>query len=959
MQHPAHKPDKPKPAAAHLPRAADAAAAARLAADFAALGPAEQAFADTPEGAALLAALGGNAPYLADLALRDSAALLACMASGPEAHIAFLLEKLRDIPLETPSARLGSSLRQIKRRAALALAIADIGGVWPLERITGALSALAELSLRAAVRCLLRGLHDAGRITLPYPDEPERGCGFVALALGKLGAWELNYSSDIDLVLLYDPENPVYGPESATQMARLARDLTSLLAARDEDGYVFRVDLRLRPDPSATPPVVSLLTALTYYESHGRTWERAAFSKARPVAGDIVLGEQFLAAIRPFIWRKYLDFAAIHDIHEMKRQIDAQAAVAGLLGQDVKRGVGGIREIEFIVQTLELVWGGQDSGLRIPATLSALPALVRARHLPERAARELAADYRELRRVEHRLQMVADRQTHALPATDAALDAFMIFLNAPHFRKSFPALLARVHKHFLNFFDTDDDPEGQLDPGRSGAPPAPFTAHLHRLGFKDERHVAERLRDWASGRMPALRTPRAREILDGLVPPLLNALAAQPDPDKAFGHFDTLLGQQRAGVQLLSLFRRNPALLRRLATVLGAAPALAEHLAQDHYALEALLNPTASFTAPRPLLRRKLHDAADLEQATSITRQFVRREEFHLSVATLEGRMTADESGAWRSALAEAALSLLLPLVLAAHKKRYGTVRGARFAVVAMGKAGAGEMLAGSDLDLMMIYDHTPAAIAPTPWFVRLSHALTGVLTARGKEGPLYHIDMRLRPSGSHGPVAVSLAAFRRYHAAESWTWERLALTRARVLAATPGFAPVVRTAIHEALCRPEPEAKILADTAAMRDRLAEELPPHGVWDVKTMDGGMMEVMFIAQALQLVHGPAQPALFQANTKAAIAALAEAGRLGADHAAELTQADFLWRSIQGINRITGLADTVQDPPPVNLAALLRATDCADLSQLRAAMAETAAGVRQIFNRIIRGQGGAEP
>ena len=939
------------------PAAADAEAAARLLADFCAIGAAETKFAGTKEGAALLTSLGGNAPYLASLALRDSEALLACMAVGPAAHVATLLETLRALPASMPRAALGAALRRIKRRAALALAIADINGLWPLERITGALSELATLSVRAAVRHLLLELHEGGQIALPYPDEPERGCGFVALGLGKLGAFELNYSSDIDLVLLYDPDNAAYGPEASRQMARLARDLTTLLSARDEEGYVFRVDLRLRPDPSATPPAVALPTALTYYESQGRTWERAAFSKARPVAGDIALGEQFLAAIRPFIWRKYLDFAAIHDIHEMKRQIDAQNGAQGLLGADVKRGVGGIREIEFIVQTLELVWGGQDSALRIPATLTALPALARAGHLQERAARELAADYRELRRVEHRLQMVADRQTHALPATEAGLDDFAIFLGAPKFRKTFSLLLTRVHRHFRSFFDTPEEPRPAIDPGEEGPPPEVFAAHLHRLGFRGAQHIAERLRDWESGSMVALRTSRAREMLEGLLPHLLGALAAQPDPDKAFALFDTLLGQQRAGVQLLSLFRRNPALLHRLAAVLGAAPALAEHLAQDGQALEALLNPTARFTAPRPVLRRQLAEAQDLEQATAITRLFVRREEFHLSVATLEGRLDTDEAGRLRTALAESALSLLLPLVLAAHKNRYGAVRGARFAVVALGKAGAGEMLAGSDLDLMMLYDFSPAAIAPTPWFVRLSHAFTGALTARGREGPLYHIDMRLRPSGNAGPVAVSLSAFRQYHAQDSWTWERLALTRARVLAATPGFAPVVRAAIHEALCRPESPARILADTAAMRDRLEADMPPRGPWDVKTREGGMMEVMFIAQALQLIHGPAGSDLFQPHTKAALAALAAAGKLAEADAALLCQADGFWRAIQGINRIIGLPDRAEDPPPAMLAPLLRATDHIDILRLRAAMADTASEVRKIFDRMIRG-GGAE-
>jgi glutamate-ammonia-ligase adenylyltransferase len=937
-----------------FPKAADAGAATRLRVDFSELGEAQFAFAATEEGAALLHALGGNAPYLAGLALRDSEALLACMAAGPDAHVAKLLEGVRALPPDLPRRELSAAVRRAKRQAALAIAIADIGGLWPLETITRALSDLAEETLRAVVRHLLFTLHEAEQITLPHPDTPERGCGFTALALGKLGAHELNYSSDIDLVLLYDPDCPVYPEDAQGMMARMARDISTLLAVRDEEGYVFRVDLRLRPDPSATPPVVALPTALSYYESQGRTWERAAFSKARPIAGDIALGEHFLAAIRPFIWRKYLDFAAISDIHAMKRQIDAQTGGSGLLGLDVKRGRGGIREIEFIVQTLGLVWGGQDPALRIPATLIALPAMAKAGHLPETTARELAADYRVLRQVEHRLQMVDDRQTHALPTTPAGLEVIATFLDAPDFQRSFPKLLERVHEHFRSFFDTGaEDASQPLDPGTEGPPPPAFTARLRELGFTDTQHIAERLREWASGQLPALRAERARELLGGLMPHLLGTLGAQPEPDKAFAHFDTLLSRQRAGVQLLSLFTRHPALLQRVAAVLGAAPALAEQLAEDANALEALLNPSARFAAPKPVLRRQLAEAEDLEQAVAITRQFVRQEEFHLSVATLEGRIDVDEAGRLRTALAESALSLLLPRVLEAHKARYGRVKGARFAVVALGKAGAGEMLAGSDLDLMLIYDHAPMDIAPTPYFVRLSHAFTGALTAQGKEGSLYHVDMRLRPSGNHGPVAVSLEAFRRYHhLGESWTWERLALTRARVMATTPGFGPVVREAIDTALSRPQAAEAILADTAAMRDRLAAELPPRGMFDVKSLPGGMMEVVFIAQALQLIHGPKHKELFRPNTAAALRGLGQAGLLTEEDTATLLRADHFWRSIQGINRITGLSDRATNPLAAMLAPLLRATGTADFAELKLAMEQMSAQVQHCFNKIIR-------
>lgn len=944
MRHTLHNPP--------LPRASDLPAAQRLRANFAALGAAQAAFANSESGGALLDCLGGNSPYLADLACRESETLLACVNNGPQS--ATTLAALAALPPTISRSQLASALRQAKRQMALDIAIADLSGLWTLEQVTGALSDLAEATLRATLRYLLRELHDAGKITLPYPQDPEQGAGFVILALGKLGARELNYSSDIDLVLLYDPDAAPYQPESQVLMARLARDLTSLLSNRDADGYVFRVDLRLRPDPAATPPVVSLAAALTYYESHGRTWERAAFSKARLVAGDFALGQYFLSAIRPFIWRKYLDFTAVSDIREMKRQIDTHHASKTLLGFDVKLGRGGIREIEFIVQTLGLIWGGRDPALRIPATLEALPAMAKNGYLPERTATQLAASYRELRLVEHRLQMVADRQTHELPPTTEGLQHFCVFLDKPDFQKIFPQLLARVHKEFLEFFTTDGPPEQEADtlhPGRSGPPPAAFTVKLQALGFKDSKHIASRLREWSSGSIPALRSPRARELLTTILPHLLTQLSHLPEPDKAFAQFDTLLGRQRAGVQLLSLFAHNTALLKRLAAVLGAAPALSDYLAETPQALESLLSPQARFAAPRPLLRRLLSEADDLEQAIATTRHFVRQEEFHLSVAMLEGRLNVNEAGAIRSTLAQAALSQLLPLVLAAHKKKLGPVRGAKIAIIALGKAGAGEMLPGSDLDLMLIYDHAPMAIAPTSWFVRFSHSFVSALTSQGQGGALYQVDMRLRPSGGAGPVAVSRAAFEAYHTHKSWTWERLALTRARVMAATPGFAQTVQTAIRQAICRSQTDAEILADTAAMQARLMAEVKPLGPLDIRTIPGGMMEIGFIAQALQLIHGPHDHHLFQPNTATALQGLANAGHLPQNMANILVRADFLWRTIQGVNRITGLSEKAINPPPALLEPLLRMTGCETYAQLEDEIAETTHAVHNIFTQII--------
>jgi glutamate-ammonia-ligase adenylyltransferase len=421
--------DEPFRLPAIWPSPHDIGAADRLIERFAELGRTEARLAATPAVAALLRSLGGNSPYLADLAVREAASLRAIVTTGPGPVAETALRGIAAIAPATRRDRVAAAMRRAKRIVALATAVADIGGIWSLERVTATLSNLAEATLTLAMAHLLRAAHDAGELRLPDPKDPARGGGFTVLGMGKLGARELNYSSDVDLVLLYDPTAPIYTERSEGHAmggftTRLARGLVSLMAARDADGYVFRTDLRLRPDPAVTPPAVALPAAITYYESMGQNWERAAMIKARPIAGDLALGATFLEAIRPFVWRRGLDFAAIADIHAMKRRIDehkggalAAAAdpVARIAGHNVKLGEGGIREIEFLAQTLQLVWGGRDPSLRVPTTLGALRLLVRAGHVPRAAGRELAAAYRFLRRVEHRLQMTADRQIHELP----------------------------------------------------------------------------------------------------------------------------------------------------------------------------------------------------------------------------------------------------------------------------------------------------------------------------------------------------------------------------------------------------------------------------------------------------------------------------------------------------------------------------------------------------------------
>ncbi|MDT7950839.1 MAG: bifunctional [glutamine synthetase] adenylyltransferase/[glutamine synthetase]-adenylyl-L-tyrosine phosphorylase [Acetobacteraceae bacterium] len=951
------------------PAPADKDAAARLLERFAERGPAEAALAGSETGRPMLEALGGGSPYLSDLLIREHGTALACWQEGPGHALRLVQADLEALDTAAPQATVAASLRAAKRRIALLCAIADIGGAWTLARVTETLSWLAETALRKAIDHLLLATAAAGKLALPNPAAPGQGSGLIVLGMGKLGAGELNYSSDIDLILFYDPSAQPDRDALAATFTRIARTLVTILEARDANGYVFRTDLRLRPDPAATPPVVALPAALAYYESMGQNWERAAMIKARPIAGDIALGLDFLRQIRPFVWRRLLDFAAIADLYAMKQRInhhkglDGPQAIAGL---DVKLGRGGIREVEFVAQTLLLVWGGRDPSLRDPTTVGALRQLFRAGKLGRRAAAELIVAYRALRAVEHRLQMVSDRQTHAIPTKPDEIERFSIFLGFPDasaFSVWLERHMDRVRQRYAEVFEAvPEPPPGTtlLDLSGTDDPPATVAA-LHALQFKNTPGVIATLRSWRTGRLRALRSARSRELIDLVLPTLLAALAEQTDPDAAFMRFDQMLQRLPAGVQILSMLQRNPALVRRVAAVLGAAPSLSEHLATVPMALEGLLAPEIVEPEPARLLHARLADARSLEDVIAITRSLVRAEEFRLCVGQMEGRLDVDAAGLARTALADAALAALLQAVLRNHGERYGRVPGGAVAVVALGKAGSREMMAGSDLDLMLIYGHAPGATeseAPSgarvlpvsTWFIRAAHAFVAALTAPGADGPLYAADMRLRPSGSKGPVAVSLAAFRRYHAENAWTWERMALTRARVVACdcpTGDMTGTVEAAIAAALAHAQPADMTRSDAAQMRGRLLREHPPTGPWDVKLRPGGIIDVEFIAQTLLLVTG-VPPGL--QRTADALAHLAAIGAIPPGDAASLIEADRLWRTVQSMLRIL-VGRTTTELPSTGTAPLLQATGALDLSALHATMDETAAVVSRAFQTLV--------
>jgi glutamate-ammonia-ligase adenylyltransferase len=945
------------------PAPADEHAAERLLERFAETGAAEADLAAQPAAQSMLRALGGNAPYLADLCVREHGAARAIAAGGPDGVVADAMAALAGVAADAPRARIAAGLRQAKRICGLAIAVADIGGAWHLDRVTAALSDLAEAALRVA---LAHAVHtvvgDAADPAAP---------GIVVLGMGKLGGRELNYSSDIDLVLLHDPlawVREAGRDDSSTALStRIVRSLVALLEARDADGYVFRTDLRLRPDPAATPPSVSWPAAIAYYEGMAQSWERAVMLKARPVAGDLALGARFLEAIRPFVWRRGLDFSAIADFAATKRRIDAHKgaaepagdAVARLLGRDLKLGPGGIREIEFCAQTLQLVWGGRDPSLRIPRTVEALRRLSRAGHLPARAAGELIAAYCTLRRVEHRLQMVADRQTHSLPATVEGLDRFTVFMGGDlhGFATVLVRHIDRVRRRYADFF-ADAAPD-------AGALSIPALAGM---GFADPAHVQEVLERWRGGGMRALRSERSRALLAALTPALLRALARQAQPDRALARLDHLLSALPAGVPVLSLFQRHAALLDRVADVLGAAPSLADYMATHTDALDGLLNaPAAGGIAAR--LGARLVDARGLEDAIAIVRRTVREEDFATSVATLEGRLDADAAGVARAELADAAIAALLPWALADTERRHGVVPGGELVVVLLGKAGGREMMAGSDLDLMLVYDHPPEvgqsdvagggrALPPSQWFSRAVSAFVSALTAPDAGGALYAIVMRLRPSGNKGPVAVSRAAFARYHAAggDAWTWERMALTRARVVAGSPALARTMRGLIGEALAAAGDAIQVRRDAADMRARLWRDArppgPPFALSDLKLRPGGLVEVEFCAQVLQL----GRPDLHSPNTAEALAKLAAVGALAEADAALLIRAGRAYRTVLGLVRLTvgrqgdaGLSGASAES--LLLAARAVGLEALDLGGLRVTLEALAGQVRAVFTRLV--------
>lgn len=824
-------------------------------------------------------------------------------------------------------------LRVARRRLALAVAIGDLSGAYPLEAVTRWLTRFADHALDIAI---------TAAIGERAPGAPP--AGFLALMLGKGGSHELNYSSDIDLILLYDPARLPLGrrdePEQAAQ--RIARRVVELLQARDGDGYVLRVDLRLRPAPEATPPALPIEAAVVHYESQALAWERAAFIRARAAAGDVALGRRFLETIRPFVWRRSLDFGAIREVQDLSRRIrdhyhEGQAFGPGY---DLKRGRGGIREIEFFAQIHQLIHGGRDPALRAPATLDALPALAAAGRIDAETAAALADAYRLLRTVEHRVQMIDDRQTHELPTDAARLDAVAQLGGWT----DGAALLEALRPHIERVGRAYD----ALLPAEDGGLPhdaEALAARLAAVGFADAGDAAKRIGAWRAGSYPALRSAAAQGALEAVLPGLVEALGAAGEPRAALIRLDGVFAKLPSAVNFLRLLEARPALARLTGAILSHAPTLAEALEGRVALLDGLID--ASALAP-------VDSVAELAQAMRCdpgfayeerldhVRRVVGEKRFALGAQIVAGASDPLDVSAGYGRVAEAAVAAASEAAIDAFAEAHGRVPGSELVVLALGRLGGGLLTHASDLDLIFLFtgDWNAESDGRRPlgavhYYNRLAQRVIAALSVPTAAGRLYEVDTRLRPSGNQGPIAVSLDGFARYQRESAWTWEHMALTRARPVFGSPEARAELDGIIAGVLSGERPRRDVVADARTMRAEMAAHKPPQGPLDAKLLPGGLVDLEFAVHTQQLVHR----AGFSPDLRDAIRMLCAAGHLPGSLA---DAHDFLTRMLVTLRLV---APDAAPPAESTRALVARALDLPDwdavVARLEASRQEVAA------------------
>ncbi|MCH2038587.1 MAG: bifunctional [glutamine synthetase] adenylyltransferase/[glutamine synthetase]-adenylyl-L-tyrosine phosphorylase, partial [Rickettsiales bacterium] len=775
----------------------------------------------------LLSAIFGNSPFLTHLMFKNVEFVNQLFSDGPESCLEALLDELNHYSVDDfkKDAEIMQVLRSAKQKISLLVAISDISCHWELEKITESLSRFAETAVRMVTDYLIHNAVQNHNLQIDAYQKRDAASGLIVLAMGKLGADELNYSSDIDLILLYDHQQDgltYTGTKSLQHLfISIGKRMISIMQDRTEDGYVFRVDLRLRPDPSSTPIVMSAHAALAYYERVGQNWERMCYIKARVIAGDRHAGHQYLKALEPFIWRKYLDFAMIEDIHSVKRQIEAKniGKDDSLYNYNIKLGRGGIREIEFFATIQQLIWGGRETTVRRIKTCDAIRALTQCEKVHKEACDDLIDAYVYLRNLEHCLQMVEDQQTHTLPATEQKMYEIAVFMHydaVETFISELRTKLLTVQMHYMKLGEASPSlGTGYGNLVFTGSENDPETLdNLEHIGFSNVEAISNLIRGWHHGRARATNNKRARELLTELTPALLKAMTETANPDKAFINFNEFLSHTPAGVQVFSLFLQNPMLIELVAEIMGSYPYLANNLIRKPVLLEYVfsqdfMEPSMPIVELQVKLKSMLKTAKHYEDILDITRHWTHDRQFRVGVHLIKNMITPVEARTNLTKIAETVLSELLIHVKEEFELSHGKVKGGEFIFVALGKLGGYNLGFGSDIDLIFVYDcpeniiesDGPSKLSINEYYSRLSRRFISAFSALTSEGRLYEIDTRLSPSGKDSPVAITFKAFERYYLEHvAWTWEYMALTKARVITTTNGLATRVMKTITEAL---------------------------------------------------------------------------------------------------------------------------------------------------------------
>lgn len=923
---------------------------------------------------ALLLGVFGNSPYLTSLIKRRPEDLIEALYNPPETRMSELGAELKENMKSASSMdEAMRHLRSYKKKAALFTALTDLSSCWDVPKVIEAITISADTALEQTTEFLFRQAMIKGDILPKNPDKPAEDSGYIILAMGKQGAFELNYSSDVDLIVFYDLERKTLkeGVEPSTFFVKLTRNMVKMMQELTADGYVYRVDLRLRPDPGATQIALSTDAAYSYYESFGQNWERAAMIKARPVAGDIEAGEELLKGLAPFVWRKYLDFAAIDDIHAMKRQVNAVKghSTIAIAGHNIKLGRGGIREIEFFTQTQQLIAGGRQAHLRTTKTLETLKGLTEEQWIAPKARDELTIAYNFLRLVEHRIQMVNDEQTHTLPKSEEGMTRianFSGFQTLEEFSKRLRHELETVQHHYAELFEDDKSLASEcgnlvfvgddIDPNTRET--------VEKLGFKDPVKAIETVKSWHYGRYASTRSERARERLTEFQPKLLEALSNTEQPDGALSVFDKFLGDLPAGVQLFSLLSSNPKLLNLIAEIMGTAPGLARVLSRRSKILDAVLAPEFFGDLPdhdalSSIIEDKFSSCKDYQDTLDLARVIGQEQSFLIGVRLLSGIISADVAAFAYSRLAETIIQKLLEKVEEEISLAHGGFEGASVTVLAMGKLGGYEMTASSDLDLILIYDFNQDQVqsdgkkplSPTQYYSRITQRLISALSAPTAEGELYEVDMRLRPSGRSGPVATQLNSFVDYQKNKAWVWEHLALTRARCLTGSPSLKEKLNETIKLVISKDREKDTLITEVKDMRERIAKEKGTDNIWDIKQVRGGQVDIEFICQYLQLQFSYIHPDIINTNTVSSLEKIAERNLLNGQDGNLLVKASHLYNDLIQMIRLSTEKGFVPETASMGLKLrLAKTTNLDTYDELVEKLSDTQKQVKIIFDKM---------